>query len=63
MVAVANVYMDPRLKDLAGAEADKAGLPLSEFIVRALAEKLKRLDLAIVPRKRPGRPRKMAVIT
>jgi len=58
MVADIRVYADPRLKELAGQEADKRGIPLSELVVRALAEYLSRPDLAIVPRKIPGRRRK-----
>lgn len=52
------VYCDPELKDVAGKEADKENLPLSEWIVRAMAEKAGRPDLAKVPRKAYGRPRK-----
>jgi hypothetical protein len=51
-------FCDPRLKDLAGKEADKRGIPLSEFVVQVLAEFLARPDLAAIPRKRMGRPRK-----
>lgn len=58
MVAEIRVYADPELKRLAGLEADKIGIPLSEFVVRALAEKLRRTDLQIIPRKPSGRPRK-----
>jgi hypothetical protein len=61
MVADIRVYADPRLKDAAGERADKEGLPLSELVVKALATYLDRLDLAAVPRKRPGRRRKQAV--
>lgn len=60
MVADIRVYADPRLKDLAGEAADREGLPLSEFVVKVLAERLGRPELALVPRKRPGRPRKRA---
>jgi len=55
------VYCSPELKRLAGEWADAAGVPLSEFVVRALAERIERPDLAIVPRKKSGRPRKDAV--
>jgi hypothetical protein len=46
------------LKDLAGLEADKANIPLSEWIVRVVAKQIGRRDLAEVPRKKLGRPRK-----
>lgn len=56
------VYADPRLKDLAGKRADREGLPLSELVVKALAEYLGRPDLAVIPRKKPGRPRKVLAV-
>lgn len=56
-----SVYCDPELKRLAGERADEAQLPLSEYIVRVLAKELKRPDLAKIPRKPMGRPRKDAV--
>jgi hypothetical protein len=61
MVAEIRVYADPRLKDLAGDAADREGLPLSEYVVKVLAQQLGRPELAIVPRKKSGRPRKPAV--
>ncbi len=51
------VYAPPELKRLAGEAADLAGIPLSEFVVRAVAKELARPDLAAVPRKSIGRPR------
>ena len=52
-----HIRCQPELRDilsrLAGPE-----LPLNDFIVRLLAEKVDRPDLAKVPRKRIGRPRK-----
>jgi len=53
------VYADPELKKVAGQRADKEGIPLSELVVKALARYVDRPDLAAVPRKRPGRPRKV----
>lgn len=53
--------INPELKELAGDEADRLGIPLSELTVRALAQFLGRLDLAAVPRKPPGRPRNKLV--
>ena len=52
------VYMPRELKAIVGAEADKANIPMTEYVVRVLAEKVRRSDLAYVPRKRSGRPRK-----
>ena len=53
-----NLKMTNELFDLIAREADDKNLPVSELIVRQLAEKNGRLDLAYVPRKRLGRPRK-----
>ena len=58
MAAAIRIYADPRLKELAGQRADKEGIPLSELVVRALAVFLDRPDLAAIPRKPMGRPRK-----
>jgi hypothetical protein len=58
LVAHIDVNANPELKNLVGRAADEAGIPLSEMVVRILAEHFKRPDLAIVPRKIGGRPRK-----
>ena len=58
LTADIRVYCDPELKRIAGEAADAAGLPLSEYVVQALAEHLARPDLAKVPRVSMGRPRK-----
>lgn len=58
MTALMQVYCDPRLKQIVSDAATNARLPLSEYIVRVLAKEFKRPDLAIVPRKPMGRPRK-----
>lgn len=58
LTAEIRVYADPQLKALAGAAADERGVPLSEFVVQVLAQHLGRPDLAKVPRKSIGRPRK-----
>ncbi len=58
LVAILPLYMPHELKDLLAEEADKDDLAMSEVVVRVLAERYGRPDLAIVPRKRPGRPRK-----
>ena len=54
------VYFPGELKDLLGHEADRLGIPMSELVVRVCAASLApdRPDLAIVPRKKMGRPRK-----
>jgi hypothetical protein len=52
------IYAPPELKRQAGKAADGARLPLSEWIVQLIARKLRRPDLAVIPRKKPGRPRK-----
>jgi hypothetical protein len=57
LVADIRVYADPELKRLAGEEADKQGLPLSEFVAKTLAERLGRPELGRIPRKKVGRPR------
>jgi hypothetical protein len=48
----------PELKRLVGERADAADLPLNEYVARVLAEHLARPDLAWIPRKKPGGPRK-----
>jgi hypothetical protein len=58
MVARLEVRMDPELHKLLGKLADGHELPMSEYVVRLLAQHVKRADLAIVPRKKMGRPRK-----
>jgi len=60
MVADIRVYCDPALKALAGKQADAAGLPLSEYVAKVLAERLNRPELAKIPRKPTGRPRKVS---
>ena len=58
VAVVTQVPASPEWKRVAGQAADEEGLPLSEFIVRVVADYLGRPDLAVVPRKKPGRPRK-----
>lgn len=53
-----HITVQAELKELVGKAADELGIPMSEYIVRVLAEHFGRPDLAVVPRKRPGRPRK-----
>lgn len=53
------VYAPPQLKELAFQAAEAAGLPLTEWVVRAMAEKLQRPDLSIITRLRRGpKPKK-----
>lgn len=53
-------YFPTELKAIIGEQADRLGIPMSELIVRVCAGHFApdRPDLAIVPRKRMGRPRK-----
>lgn len=53
-------YVDSRLRDIVAADADERGIPLSEAVAQAIAKAYNRPDLAAVPRKRLGRPRKDA---
>ncbi len=47
----------PELKELVDQAAYDAGLPTNEYVAKILAEKLRRPDLARIPRKPMGRPR------
>jgi len=58
LTSLIQVYAPIELRAVASELADQAGVPLSEFVVRALAQYVKRPDLATVPRKVPGRRRK-----
>lgn len=51
------VTIAPELKDLVDQSAYNLGLPTNEFVAKILADKLKRPDLAKIPRKPFGRPR------
>lgn len=48
----------PELKQLLGEKAVESGLPLSDYLVWVLAKHVGRRDLATIPRKVMGRPRK-----
>jgi hypothetical protein len=50
-------YPSDALRDAIWEAADGDDINVSEWIVRTIAAKLKRPDLAVVPRKRLGRPR------
>jgi hypothetical protein len=58
VTAAFSVYCHPELKELLAKHADNAGVPLSEYAVILLAKAVGRRDLAAVPRKKIGRPRK-----
>ena len=47
------------LKQLIGEAADREDMPMNEFVAGLLASAVNRPELATIPRKRPGRPRKM----
>jgi hypothetical protein len=50
------LYCDPELKRLLGRRSDVAELPLSDFIVKVMAEYIDHPELAKIPRKKMGRP-------
>ena len=54
-------YVDSRLRDVVLAYADEQDLPLSEAVAHLIAKAMRRPDLAKVPRKRIGRPRRAEV--
>lgn len=56
---IMTVPVDPELKELIGRAADDAGMPMNEWIAKVTAKALGRPDLARVPRKPIGRPRKL----
>lgn len=53
-----HIPVDPELKELIGKAADKEGKTMNEWIAELAAKKLGRPDLADIPRKPMGRPRK-----
>lgn len=56
--AILTVSIDPALKDLIGNAADTEGMTMNEWVARVCASALERPDLAKIPRKSLGRPRK-----
>jgi hypothetical protein len=48
------------LKDAVGEAAEQAGLAMNEWVAKLLAEHFGRPELAAIPRKPFGRPRKLA---
>jgi hypothetical protein len=55
------VDISAELKKVVGDAADEADVSMNEFVARVLAQAVERPELSIIPRKRPGRPRKVAV--
>lgn len=60
--AFLNLPIHPELKELIGQAADEDGLAMNEWIAKLAAEHLGRPDLAQIPRKPFGRPRKPVAI-
>lgn len=54
------VYCKPELKNMLIRLAQKAGLPLSEYVVKLLALSIDKPELSDVPRKPPGRKCKVS---
>ena len=54
------VRLAPELKQILGEKAEELNVPggMGELAVRILATHFERTDLAFVPRKKMGRPRK-----
>lgn len=52
------VRIDRELKNLIGLRADEEDLTLNEYVAQVFAKELGRPDLAAIPRKSFGRPRK-----
>ena len=59
--AIFTLRIGPGLKEAIGKAADEAGLPMNEFIAKVMADHLERPELAAIPRKSLGRPRKEIV--
>jgi len=52
------LHVDAELKTVVGEHADKAGVPLNEYVAKVLAAHVRRPALGKIPRKSFGRPRK-----
>jgi len=61
MVANLKVKASVEFRDAVGELADRAGISMNEWIVRTIAQNIGRPELATIPRKRMGRPRKLAL--
>jgi hypothetical protein len=55
---ILTLHIDAELKTAIGEAADEAGLPMNEYAARVFAKHLRRPELAKIPRKSYGRPRK-----
>jgi len=55
--AILTLPIHPDLKDRIGEAADKAQMPMNEFVANVMAEHLGCPELAQIPRKTFGRPR------
>lgn len=53
------VEIPTELKEILGQAADAENIPMNHFVARLLARAVKRPDLAVIPHKRVGRPRKV----
>lgn len=60
MAEVIFAPVHPELKRLIGERADKAGVPMNEYVAKILADHIGKKELAAIPRKKMGRPRKAA---
>jgi len=58
MATKVNFAFHPDLRIEIGKAADRDGVPMNEFVARVLADHLGRPELAVIPRKSVGRPRK-----
>lgn len=56
-----HLRLHPALVDLIEKEADRAGMHLNEWLAEVIAKKMRRPELAIIPRRRMGRPPKKAL--
>lgn len=59
MAEVIFAPVHPELKRAIGRKADELGLAMNELVARVLADYLHKPELAAIPRKRLGRPRKV----
>ena len=56
------IEIHAELKNLLGELADEEDVALNEYIAKLLARHVRRPDLAFIPRKRMGRPRKQIAV-
>jgi hypothetical protein len=58
-VETLSVDVPSELKNLIGEAADRENISMNEYVARLIAKQFKRPELGNIPRKRPGRPRKV----